>query len=81
VRRPALVRCFLDDDIRRGLIAVIQDWNRCVVCGEENDDPHDAQPHSFAPADMLDLFLDAAQRPQEETGATGQGSRRDGDGT
>ncbi len=28
----------------------------------ENDDAHDAQPHSFKPPDYLDLFLEAVQR-------------------
>ncbi len=42
---------------------MLQRGNRCVVCGGENDDMHDAQPHSFVPPDVLTLFLEAAQRP------------------
>jgi hypothetical protein len=69
VSRPALVRLLLDDDIRRGLEAVLQNGNRCVVCGQENDDLHDAQPHSFVPPDVLNLFLEAAQRRDDRTEA------------
>jgi hypothetical protein len=65
VSRPALVRLLLDEDIRRGLDAVLQHGQRCVVCGGENDDMHDAQPHSFVPPDVFNLFLEAAQRHED----------------
>lgn len=56
------MRCFTDADLRRGL-EVVRDgaWNRCCLCGGENDDWHDALPHSFQPIDLLDVFLAAAR--------------------
>jgi hypothetical protein len=61
------MRCFTDAMIRRGLEVVVLGGDRCLVCGGDNDDFHDAQPHAFVPVDLLDLFLEAARDGQPET--------------
>ncbi len=61
------VKCFTDDQLRRGLDAVILAHElrggRCVICGEDNDDTHDAQPHPFVRLDLVAIFLEAASDP------------------
>jgi hypothetical protein len=67
------VKCFTDDQLRRGLEAVILAQalagDRCLVCGEENTDVHDAQPHAFLTPDPLTVFLEAARDIQTDTRA------------
>ena len=69
------MKCFTDDQLRRGLEAVILAHllagDRCLVCGDENDDAHDAQPHAFLTPDRLTVFLEAARDTSEE--AHGEG--------
>jgi hypothetical protein len=69
------MRCFTDADIRRGLEAVIVNWDRCQVCDGENADEHDALPHPFQPADLLDLFLEAARDARIDPTAAGPAHR------
>jgi hypothetical protein len=60
------MRCFTDAELARGLDAVIVGWNRCAVCGGENDDWHDALPHAFALPDRVNLFLEAAHHDDRD---------------
>jgi hypothetical protein len=73
------VKSFTDDQLRRGLDAVILAHqlrgDRCLICGEENDDAHDAQPHGFVTPDPMTVFLEAA-RERSET-AHGEGRAHD----
>jgi hypothetical protein len=69
VKGPALVRCYLDEELRRGLEAVLQQGRRCVICGEEDGDAHDAQIHGFQAPDVLTVFLEAVQRREDRTEA------------
>jgi hypothetical protein len=59
------MRCFTDDQLRRGVDAVILAHllagDRCLVCGDYNHDAHDAQPHAFLTPDPLTVFLEAAR--------------------
>ena len=64
--RP-LMRCFTDEDLRRGIAAVMGRGDRCAVCDGDNDDWHDALPHPFVPADLLNLFLEAARETRDRT--------------
>jgi hypothetical protein len=67
------VKCFTDDQLRRGLEAVILAHllagDRCLVCGEENHDAHDAQAHAFLSPDPFAVFLEAASGRAEEARA------------
>jgi hypothetical protein len=38
--------------------------DRCLVCGEENHDAHDAQPHAFLSPDPFTVFLEAARESE-----------------
>ncbi len=71
-RRVTGIHCLTEAQLRRGLAAVIAGWDRCVVCGEDNDDPHDAQPHGFAAPDVLTVFLEAARDEKTEGLPDGQ---------
>jgi hypothetical protein len=64
---PLLMHCFTDADVRRGIAAVIGRGDRCVICDGDHDDAHDAHPHPFVPADLLDLFLEAARETRDRT--------------
>lgn len=55
------MRCFSDEELRRGVQAVIALHDRCDVCGGLNDDAHQQRPHVFEGVDPLQLFLDAAR--------------------
>jgi hypothetical protein len=57
------VKCFTDEQLARGLQAVLDRGHRCVICREVHDDAHDAQAHGFHPPNVLDLFLEAARDP------------------
>jgi hypothetical protein len=56
-----LMRCFTDEELVRGIEAVIAGHGRCRVCGDENVDEHDELPHPFVAPDPLDVFLAAAR--------------------
>jgi hypothetical protein len=53
------MRCFTDDELRRGLDTVILEWDRCTVCGAHSDQAHrdEASDHAFQPGDLIDVFL------------------------
>jgi hypothetical protein len=61
------MRCFTDEELRRGLDAVIASWNRCTVCdGLVDSEHHERSYHAFKEADVLDLFLKAARLDDRE---------------
>jgi hypothetical protein len=62
---PLLMHCFSETELRQGIAAVISRGDRCRICDGENDDWHDALPHPFVPADLLDLFLEAARETRD----------------
>jgi hypothetical protein len=51
--------------------------DRCLVCGEENRDARDAQPHAFLTPDHLTVFLEAARERAEEAQGEGEGLAQD----
>jgi len=58
------MRCLNDEEIRRGLTAVIQGFDRCAVCGLACDD-HDHVRHAFDAVDVLTVFVTAARSGAE----------------
>lgn len=62
MHRFLTMRCFTEEELRRGLETAIQEWDRCAVCGTPNDDAHDNRPHAFQAVDVLDLFLKGASQ-------------------
>jgi hypothetical protein len=43
------------------ILAHLLAGDRCLVCGEDKHDAHDAQPHAFLTPDRLTVFLEAAR--------------------
>jgi hypothetical protein len=72
------MRWFTDDQLRLGVEAVILarelTGDRCLVCGEENHDANDAQPHAFVGPDLLEVLLTTAR--EERARAPGAGAAR-----
>jgi len=60
------MRCFTDEELLRGLIAVIQEWDRCATCGAPNDDDHDASPHAFVAVPLIDVFLKGVSQQADD---------------
>ena len=54
------MRCLDDEQIRRGLVAVVQGYDRCRLCALALDD-HDDEVHPFEGSDLLTLFIRAAR--------------------
>jgi hypothetical protein len=61
------MRCFTDDELRRGLDTVILEWDRCTVCGGHSDQAHrdEARDHVFQPGDLIDVFLKGVSQQAE----------------
>ncbi len=73
-----LVKCFTDAQIDVGVaavkLAVELRGDRCIHCGEDNDDAHDAQAHPFTPPNLREIFLDAAHDPAVLSDGEGRAS-------
>lgn len=60
------MRCFTDDELRRGLDTVILEWDRCTVCGAHGEHPSRAvSDHVCQPADLIDVFLKGVSQQAE----------------
>ena len=69
-RRPSLffdMRCFTDDELRRGLDTVILEWDRCTVCGTHRSwhTTESLDDHAFEAADLIDVFLKGVSQQAE----------------
>lgn len=62
VQPPVSSTTQTEEAIREKLIdalaVVIQSWDRCRICGAENSDEHDSEPHGFEPPEIVPLFLE-----------------------
>ena len=60
------MRCFTDDELRRGVDAVVDGWDRCRVCGSRVEDHRPRDAHVFDAVNLIDVFLKAARSDDRE---------------